>query len=72
MQQHMTKTRRNASGLALRAASVLRSAAALQTAVVTFINRHVSSPLPFSYGFCGKNWKHEQRIRGESPLVANG
>lgn len=65
MQQHMTKTGRNASGLPSRAASVLRSA------VAGFIT-HVSSPLLFAYGFCSKNWKHEQRIRGESPLVANG
>jgi hypothetical protein len=72
MQQHMTKTGRNASGLPSRAASVLRSTVALQSVVVTFINRHVSSPQSLAYGFCGKNWKHEQRIRGESPLVANG
>lgn len=71
MQQHMTKTGRTAPGLPLRAASVLRSAVALQSVVVNFIT-HVSSPVTFAYGFCGKNWKHEQRIRGESPLVANG
>jgi hypothetical protein len=75
MQQHMTKTGRNASGLLSRAAFALHSAAMLQSVVVGFVGfttRHVSNPMLSSYGFCGKNWKHEQRIRGEFPLVANG
>ena len=110
MQQHMTKTRRNASDPALLHASCpvlqtgmtmskaqamkttdgkpksanqaaaafaifARATAARRTAFVnaiSFIDHHESSSLPFAYGVCGKNWKHEQRIRGESPLVANG